>query len=278
MFNYKNKSVIVTGATGALGRKLCLEFTRRGAKVAMCSRSQEKLVNLLEDITKTGGRGIYKVVDIQAIEQIRDFVKYTALEFNGVDVLVNNAAIANFGSFSTLTMEDIEKEIMVNYLGPVYFMKEVLPLMLMKKEGQIINISSVCSFNPFPFLSSYSASKAALSAMTDSLQIEFYGKNIDIINVYVAKLSGGLRFMPPPGSFHAFLQQKLMRKDKENNMIKGGMSPEIAAKKIILAASRRKKNIHTHIWEGWIIFYLKAFIAPILKKLLYYSKVKEFRK
>ena len=152
-------------------------------------------------------------------------------------------------------------------------MKEVLPLILKNGKGQIINISSVCSFNPFPFLSSYSASKAALSAITNSLQIEFYGENIDIINVYVAKLANGLRFPPPAGSFHSNLQQRLIRGEKKKDIIKGGMNPRIAAKKIIIAASKRKKNIHTHIVEGRIIFYLNAFIAPILKKLLYYLKV-----
>lgn len=276
MFDYKDKSIIITGATGALGRELCYEFAKRGAKLAICGRSSDKLSGLANDILALGGECIYKAIDISAIEQVKDFVNYVIDRYKGVDVLLNCAAMANFGSFSALTTEAIVKETAVNYLGPVYFMKEVLPLMLTKGEGQTINISSVCSFNPFPFLASYSASKAALSAMTNSLQIELSGKNIDIINVYVAKLACGLRFPPQEGSLHSMLQQKLSPKGKDN-IARGGMSPKIAAKMIISSASKGKKNIHTHIVEGRIVFYFNPFITPVLKKLLYYLKVRKFK-
>ena len=262
MFDYRDKIVIVTGATGGLGRQLCLELARRKAKLAICSQSEEKLKALSDEVLNLSGRSIYKVVDVSVYEQVKEFVKQVLREFGGIDVLINNAGIATCVCFGALEEELLKREMGVNYFGPVYLMKEALPCLLKRGAGQIINISSVSAFRPSPYLASYSATKAALSAFTDALRTEFYDKKIDIINVYLGKVN--TKFCQ---------QEEIIGGGKNKNILGKGMDPQRAARKILIAASRGKAVIHTHI-EGRIIFLLNAFFARIFEKLLYRAKVK----
>ncbi len=262
MFNYRDKIIIVTGATGGLGRQLCFEFVKRKAKLAICSQSEEKLKILSEGILKSGGQSIYKVVDVSVPEQVKEFVRYVLQEYGGIDVLVNNAGIATCVCFTAMEETLLKREMGVNYFGPVYFMKEIVPCLLKRGRGQIINISSVSAFRPLPFLSSYSASKAALSAFTDALRTEFYNEKIDIINVYPGKVN--TKFCQ---------QEEIIGRGKNKNILGKGMDPKRAARKILIAASKGKTVIHTHM-EGRIIFLLNALFARIFEKLLYRVKVK----
>jgi hypothetical protein len=210
-----------------------------------------------------GGQAIFKVTDVSVIKEINELKEFTLQRYNGIDVLVNNAGIANYGKFSTVDNDIIEKEIKTNYLGPIYLMKEMMPLFLKKEEGQIINISSILAFRPFPFLASYSATKAALSAFTDALRIEMQDKHIDIINVYLGKLSVGIS-----------QQQEPIVGKKNKYLLNKAMTPKDAAKIIILAASKRKKIIYTH-FEGRIILWLNSIFPLFLGGLLYRLKVKK---
>ncbi len=263
MFNYENKVILVTGATGGLGREICFEFARRRAKIVMCSQSIEKLTALSREIRSLGGEAIFKATDISVAKEVSELVEFAIQQYNCIDVLVNNAGIANYGKFSSVDHDIIEKEIKINYLGPIYLLKTIMPVLLKREEGQIINISSILSFRPFPFLASYSASKAALSAFTDALRIEMQDTQIDIVNIYLGKLSVGIS-----------QQQELIGGKKNKDIIKNGMNPKKATKKIISAASRRRKNIHTHL-EGRFIFLLNSMLPLLLEKLLYYFKVKK---
>jgi len=251
MFNYSHKTVLITGASGGLGRELCFEFARRQAQLAICGRSEEKLQILSKEISGIGGKVIYRALDVSSIEKARDFVSCVLREFGSIDCLVNNAGIAT--SISSLEINEaiVKKEAEVNYFGPVYFMQEIIPFMLKQGRGQIINISSIAAFRPLPYLASYSASKAALSAFGDSLRSECLGRNIDIINVYLGQVDTGFG-----------------GRDKGK-----GMNPEKAAKKIISAASKRKAIVHTHI-EGRFLFLLNAFFPLLADRLLYQAKVK----
>lgn len=252
---------------------MCVEFVRRGAKVAMCGRSEEKLSALARELSSQGGQCIYRALDVSSAAQIQDFVRFAAERHGSIDVLVNNAGTANFGTFEDMTAEMIEKETRVNYVGPALLMKEVLPLLRSKGEGQVLNISSVCGYTPYPLLSSYSATKAALSALTQALQIELVGSRIGVINAYVGKLAGGLRFAPRPGSLHSIWERK---SGEPGKAAASGMDPAVAARKIVAKAARGCKNIHTHP-VGRIIYWFHPLALPVLRRLLYYAKLKTFQ-
>lgn len=262
MDRYLNKVVVITGATGSLGRELCFEFTKRGSKIAICSRSEDKLKKLSEEISQIGGRLIYKKVDVSIAKDVKQFINFVIKKYGDIDVLVNNAGIINAGNFLDLEEKMIEKEISINYLGPVYFIKEVLPMMLKKQNGQIINISSIVYFRPFPFLSTYSASKAALSALTDALRSELQDKRVKIIHVCMGKLKSGVS-----------LKAEKTGKNKYKSISHSGMEPIVAARKIINNASLGKEIIYTH-FESRPILWLNAFFPSFLDKFLYHSKIK----
>jgi len=253
---------LLTGATGGLGRELCFEFARRGARLVISSRSEEKLEQLAGEIMAFGGRAVFKTADVSVKQEVGELVNFALRSYNGIDVLVNNAGIAHTRLFSAIESEAIEKEIRINYLGPVFLMKEILPLLLKQRSGQIINISSLVAFRPFPLLVSYSATKAALSALTDALRIELQSDRLDIINVYLGKLSAGISQQRGPAD-----------ENRNKQITSAGMSPETAAKKIISAAGRNKKTIHTHP-EGRLILWINSIWPGLLENLLYRLKLK----
>lgn len=273
-FDYAGKAVIVTGASGALGRGLCVAFAERGARLAICGRSEERLARVRGELEALGRPCVCEVVDVAVPAGVQEFVERAARELDGIDVLVNNAAIAHSCAWDAMSPDMIEREVRVNYLAPAQFIKEVLPLLRARGCGQIINISSVAALVPYPYLASYSASKAALAALTQALQVELRGTGIDVINVYQNKLSAGMRSPPVPGSLHYLVQERLGR--GRGGAILGGADPRLAAERIVRACSRRKYTVDTWPVGGRALRYLGGVMGPILRRGLYYAKVKSF--
>jgi len=242
---YRNKVVIITGATGCLGRALTFEFAKAGAKLALCSRSEEKLKKLADELYAFNKEVLIQEVDVSEIKQIKRFIRQVVVKYKTINVLVNNAGIANFSPFIDLNEKAIRSEIDINYLGPVCFIQESLPLMLKQKGAQIINISSILAYRPFPFYASYSASKAALSALTDAIRCEIGVDKVRLVNVYLSKVKGGIS-----------------REGKSK-----GMEPEKAAKIIINKAGQGKTTIYPQ-FEALPIRWLNTFFPGAVESFI----------
>ena len=174
--NFKNKKIIITGATGGIGNSLVKKFTDLGGTVLATGTKAEKL----DEIKKNFGQVLVKKFDISAHTKIEEFIDNASLELGGLDVLVNNAGV-NMDNLS-LRMKDEEwkKVIDINLTSTFLLSKHSIKKMLKNKFGRIVNITSIVGHTGNLGQSNYSASKAGMIGMSKSLAIEYAKKNITI--------------------------------------------------------------------------------------------------
>lgn len=168
--DWSKKTVLITGATSGLGRKMALAFAAKGAKVAFCGRRQEKGDEVLKEIKKTPGQGFFLRADVSVEDDVKKFVKAVADQFGKIDLAVNNAGI-DFDS-KNFASDDMAKHVAViqtNLLGTMFCMKYEIAEMLKHKAGSIINIASVAAVRGSANGVSYSASKHGVLGLTRSL-------------------------------------------------------------------------------------------------------------
>ncbi|MFD9703889.1 SDR family NAD(P)-dependent oxidoreductase [Lentzea sp. NPDC059081] len=164
-----NQKALVTGATSGIGRAIAVKLAEAGATVYLTGRRAELGKETVELIEKAGGTGHFIVSDVASIEDVRALAE----EVGDVDVLVNNAGIFPFSSTPEQSLETYQQVFDVNVRG-VYFLTAALaPAMIARKKGSIVNVSSIGADVGNPITSVYSASKAALDALTRSWAVEF---------------------------------------------------------------------------------------------------------
>jgi NADP-dependent 3-hydroxy acid dehydrogenase YdfG len=168
----KDKVVIVTGASSGIGYATALELSKTGAKVAAGARRVEKLETLKNEVQKYGGEILVKKVDVTKKEDCDSFINLVTKTWNHIDVLINNAGIMPLSFFKNLKVSEWEQMIDVNLKGVLYCTAAVIPYMITKKSGHIVNISSVAGRIVFPAGSIYCATKHAVTAFSDGLRQE----------------------------------------------------------------------------------------------------------
>jgi len=174
MSNIQDKVVIITGASSGIGEATAKELASKGAKLVLAARSEERLKTLQEAIQNNGGQAIYKVTDVASHEheQMEELAVYALKEFGKIDVIFNNAGVMPLSPVHQKKINERDKMIDVNIKGVLYGIAAVLPSMRERKEGHIINVSSIAGHLVFPASAVYSGTKFAVRAITEGLRIE----------------------------------------------------------------------------------------------------------
>ena len=180
---------IVTGAGRGIGKAVSLELAREGANLLLFSRTEGPLLETAEGIKRAGGKVVTVSGDVSNRKDVERAVKLAIDSFGKLDILVNNAGVGYKAYVTELSVDEIEEQIKVNYMGAVLFTKEVLPHMLKQGGGCIVNMISTLARSYMPGWSAYSASKAALMAFTDTIREELAGTGIRVIGVYPSLVS-----------------------------------------------------------------------------------------
>jgi len=174
------KKAIITGAGKGIGRATALALAKEGVSLGLIARTEEDLQKVADEV-QTNGVDVYIAsADVSSNEQVTSAVDKLLSELGTIDILINNAGIAKFGGFLELDVEEWEKIIQVNLLGMYYVTRAVLPKMIDNKSGDIINISSTAGEKGGPVTSAYSASKAGVLGLTESLAMEARKHNIRV--------------------------------------------------------------------------------------------------
>ncbi|EDL65127.1 SDR family NAD(P)-dependent oxidoreductase [Bacillus sp. SG-1] len=182
------KTAVISGGGSGLGRELAKVYSNDGYHILLLGRTEEKLQSVKEEIVTDGGTASYMTVDIastEAVEKVSKEIK----DHHDVQLLINNAGVGIFGPFLHAPFEDMEKMLSVNFLGTVYLTKALLPSMVSKDSGTIINVISTAGLRGKKNESYYAASKFALRGFAESLQKEFEETGIEIINAYMGGMN-----------------------------------------------------------------------------------------
>jgi 3-oxoacyl-[acyl-carrier protein] reductase len=183
MNKLENKVAIVTGSSKGIGAAIAKHFAAAGAKVVVnYASSKEAAENVVKAITDKGGEAISVQADVSNSSDVIRLFNETEKAFGTLDILVNNAVFQGYAPIETVTEDAFHSSFNVNVLGPVLTTQAALKL-FGGKGGNIINISSGASKMPLPAASLYSASKAALDAITIALSKELGSKNVRINSI-----------------------------------------------------------------------------------------------
>ena len=180
MTDLKNKNALITGAGKGIGKAIAIALAKEGVNVILVSRTQADVDQLADQTNNLGVKSLALSADVSDINSINAAVEKALAEFKTIDILINSAGIAAFGNFLELEPTAWEKIIQVNLMGTYYTTRAVLPNMIERQIGDIINISSTAGLNGNALTSAYSASKFAVLGLTDSLMQEMRKHNIRV--------------------------------------------------------------------------------------------------
>jgi short-subunit dehydrogenase len=187
MSKVNGERVIITGASSGIGKAIAFALARKGARLVLTSRQFYLLEEVVQEIKYTFPEIIPPLAiacDVINREQVKRAIHFCVEHLDGVDILVNNAGIGVYGLCEKTSLEDFRSQMEVNYFGSIHFILEALPLMRKAGKGLIINVSSLAAKHGVPYLGAYSASKAALAVLGQSLNAELVRSGISVLTVY----------------------------------------------------------------------------------------------
>ena len=180
-----NKVVLITGASSGFGQDAARLFALEGCKVVLAARRIERLQALAAEIQGWGGEALAIPMDITQPGEIKIMVQSTLDLYGQIDILFNNAGYGSVDWFENLDADrNVDTIIRVNLIGTMLVTHEVLPHMLERRDGHIINMSSVAGLIAAPLITTYAAGKYGVRAFTDSLRREIRPFGIKVTGVY----------------------------------------------------------------------------------------------
>ena len=264
-YDFKDKVMIITGASSGIGRELGRQLATHGAWLALAARNLERLEETKAECVALGSKAIAIRTDVCEQEQCAALVQHTLEEFGRLDVLVNNAGITMWAKFEDVTDLGIFEMIMrTNYLGSLYCTHYALPH-LKQTHGQIVGISSLTGKAGVPTRSGYAASKHAMVGFFDSLRIETAPDGVTVCMIY-------------PGFVASEVRTRAFGPDGKpigTSPVQEGkvMTVETCARLIIKAMSRRQREMVMTL-RGKLGQWLKL-IAPALVDRIASQAIKE---
>jgi hypothetical protein len=178
--DFKNQVIMITGASSGIGRQLAISLASHGAIVAGCGRSIERLRDTLKEVRRASPSSAMIGCDVSDAEQVQGMVAKIAADFGKIDILINNAGVGMRKPFIETDLKTIEDMIRINYFGAVYCTKAVLPHMIARRTGHVVNVSSGAGLIGTLNMAAYCASKFAINGWSESLYHELKPLGIDV--------------------------------------------------------------------------------------------------
>lgn len=203
-FDLHGKVILITGASRGLGLVLARTLAERGAKLAICARSADKVELARQELERTGAEVIALPVDVTDQRQVKSMVNDVVRHYGRLDALVNNAGIIQVGPQENMSTDDYEQAMQTNFFAPLYAIQAAVPYFKNQGEGRIVNITSIGGKIAVPHLLPYTASKFALVGLSEGLYAELKKYNIKVTTVVPSLMrTGSARNIDVKGNFEA---------------------------------------------------------------------------
>ena len=190
--NLKGKSAIVTGGGRGLGKAVALILAKEGVNIGITGRNEENLKTTVEELKGLGVQAAYSIFSMDEERAVQKGISDLAKDLGGVDILINNAGIGDFGSIEQMPSETWEQVIKTNLFGVYYSAKAVYPFLKEKGAGDIVNVASTAGLKGGPNMSAYAASKAAVVSLSQSMMAEWRKENIRVITLTPSTIASDL--------------------------------------------------------------------------------------
>jgi short-subunit dehydrogenase len=233
------KVVLITGASSGFGEDAARLFAKEGCRVVLAARRLERLQALAEEIQANGGEAVAIPVDVSESVEINLMVQTVLDLYEKIDILFNNAGFGAMDWFENLAPQrHIETLVRVNLTGTMLVTYAVLPGMLKRRSGQIINMASVAGLIASPLITTYSASKYGVRAFTDALRREVAPFGIKVSGIYPG---------PAVTEFGTHLNKQSTR-EKINSVIDMHMTSNYVARRVVDVARRPRRSLVIPWW------------------------------
>ena len=264
--DFKNKVVLITGASSGIGKACAEEFAKRGANLVLAARQYVTLCEITASLEqKYGIKAIAVQADVSKEEDCEQMVKQALVTFNKIDVLVNNAGLSMRALFNDLDLSVIRNLMDVNFWGTVYCTKYALPEIL-KTKGSVIGVSSIAGYRGLPGRTGYSASKFAMNGFMESLRTELLKTGVHVMVACPGFTASNIRFtaLAKDGVAHG-----------ETSMEEGKMmsSEEVATRIVDGIAARKRTLVMTG--QGKLTVWINKLLPALADKLVFNHFTKE---
>lgn len=246
--NLAASRILLTGATGGIGRALAFELAGRGARLSLLARDERALAALVQSLRAKGAEAMPLVFDLSRREGHAAIVSEALAQWGGLDALINNAGVSSFSAYSSEDADAIARLVDINVRAPMLLTRAVLPHFAERRAGLIANIGSILGSIALPHFTAYSASKFAMRGFSQALRRELKGTGVKV--AYIAPRTTATAMNGPPA--RAYMQRTGAAVD----------APETVAR--VIADALERERAETSIGRPERMFMLLNALLPRL--------------
>lgn len=263
--NFKDKAVVITGASSGIGKALAMEFAGMGAKIVMAARNEERLNEAMSEVKGLGAEVVGLPTDVAKEEDCKNLIDKAVSTFGRIDIMINNAGISMRAIFEDTELDVIRQLMDVNFWGTVYCTKYALPHLL-ESKGSLVGISSIAGYKGLPGRTGYSSSKFAMHGFLETLRIENMKKGLHVLIACPGFTASNIR--------NTALNEKGEVQGESPRDEGKMMSAEEVARHIARAIAKRKDRL-TLTFQGKLTVFLNKFFPKFMDKQVYKHMAKE---